>query len=462
MGLTLKKVASRAIATLILVGVFLIGMVFYIVTLLQDGKMWVSFPVNRHAYFDGVLNRGTVLDRDGYVLASVQDNSRIYAESEFLTRATLHVVGDKNGNIGTGILAQYDTELMGYDYINGAYSMSNKGNKIYSTIDASITGIAKEALGYRNGAVVFYNYQNGDIIAMTSSPTFDPYEEIELSEQDDQSGIYINRAISSAYTPGSVFKMVTLAAAIESIPELYEMEFFCDGSTVIAGETINCAGVHGTLDVKEGLAYSCNVVFSELSIELGGDKIYDYASRAGLLAPVSIGKIPTAGGRFDIAPEGSANLGWSGIGQYNDLVNPTAMARFMAAIANEGVAIEPGIIDRITNDSGIAAAFSEHRSSERLLNPSTANELKEMMVDTVVNNYGTWRFPDGVTVGAKSGTAELKENEIPHSWFVGFCDDETMPYAFAVIVENGGWGLDAAANVASDVLFALHDKTLAQ
>ncbi len=454
----MKKVASRAIATLILVGIFIIGLSFYIVNLMSDGDKWVSFPVNSHAYYEGVLNRGTVLDRNGEVLASVADNKRIYSSDETTKRATLHVVGDREGNIGTGILSQYDTELMGYDFVNGAYSLSEKGNRVNLTLDAYVSSVAREALGYRNGAVVVYDYIKGDIVVMTSTPTFDPYQEIELDEDDD-SGIYINRAISSTYTPGSVFKTVTLAAAIETIPDLFEMEFYCDGSVTVAGEEIKCAGVHGSIDINEALSYSCNVAFSEVSLILGGETIENYATRAGLLSSVEIGRIPTATGRFDIALDGSSDLAWSGIGQYNDLVNPTAMARFMGAVANGGTASNPGLVDSITTDSGVIAAIPENWDNVRLLNKSTADQIKEMMIDTAQNYYGTWRFPEGLVVGAKSGTAEVAKEDIPHSWFVGFCEDENMPYAFAVIVEHGGWGLDAAAGVASSVIDALYQQT---
>ena len=147
----------------------------------------------------------------------------------------------------------------------------------------------------------------------------------------------------------------------------------------------------------------------------------------------------------------TARLAWSGIGQYNDLVNPLAMARYMGAIAAQGRAVNPQLIDKVRTPLGLPGAITWPSGHTRLMSSSTADTLKQMLRYNVTSYYGEWRFP-GLAVCAKSGTAEVAEGDAPHAWFTGFLDDPENPYAFAVIVENGGWGVSVAGAVANQVL----------
>jgi peptidoglycan glycosyltransferase len=257
---------------------------------------------------------------------------------------------------------------------------------------------------------------------MVSSPTYAPADPPEITEGDSKyEGVYINRFLSSTYTPGSIFKLVTLAAAIENIDDLYDRTFTCDGSLEIAGDTVRCTRTHGTLNIEEALAVSCNVTFAHLSEELGGTVLKKYADQFGLTSSLSVDGIKTAAGNFDVAEDGTANLAWSGIGQYNDTVNPCAMLRLMGAIANGGVAVEPELIVR----KGLSGVFSG--GSSRLMSADTADQIATMMNYNVVYTYGEENFP-GLELYAKSGTAEVGGGEDPHAWFVGFIKNEDYPW----------------------------------
>ncbi len=447
----MKRIYKRTVAALLVAAMFLCGFGLYLIRYVTDGDKWVTFAVNKHAYTNGVLTMGAVYDTNGVLLAGIENGRRIYSDDYDIRRSTLHVVGDSAGNIGTGLLASYATTLMGYDIVNGAYSRTGEGNRIYTTLDAELCATALSALNGSKGAVVVYNYKTGDVVCMVSAPGFDPLDPPDIADGDDRyDGAYINRAISSSFTPGSIFKLVTLEAAIEHLPDLWDKTFTCTGSTVVAGEEINCSGTHGTIDVNDALAVSCNVAFAELALELGADKIEKYAEKAGLLDTFRMGELTVAAGRFDKADAGSADLAWSGIGQYHDLVNPLAMARYMAAIASGGRATNPSLIDKVKSPLGLPMGLYGNGHT-RLLSAGTADTLKSMMRYNVTSYYGDWRFP-GLSMCAKSGTAEVASGDAPHAWFTGFLDDPDNPYAFAVFVENGGWGVSVAGAVANQVL----------
>ena len=159
-------------------------------------------------------------------------------------------------------------------------------------------------------------------------------------------------------------------------------------------------------------------------------------------------------GSFEIAPEGSVNLGWSGVGQYHDLITPCAMLRYVGAIANGGKAVEPVLLDKVTTSSGLPLWFDLFRNKDRLLKSDTAAQLKEMMAYCVRENYGVESFP-GLPMCAKSGTAEVESGASPHAWFTGFINSEEHPYAFVVLVENGGAGSTVAGSIANTVLQAV-------
>ncbi len=447
----MKKVKRRTVAALILVGIIIAGLAYYTVLLFINGDKWASFPANQSVYTDGRITAGRVLDRDGDPLLTISNGDKKYSESQSVRCATLHAVGDPDGNIGTGALSAYASEIIGYNFISGTYRLGDAGKDLYMTIDDEVCKAAYTALNGRKGTVAVYNYETGEIICMVSSQTFDPYNPPTISE-DDTSGIYLNRFLSSTFTPGSIFKLVTMAAAIENIPDLYDRTFVCEGSKTVKGDVIACTGTHGEITIEQALAVSCNCAFAELSLELGAKTLEKYADDLGLTESFAISGVGTAAGHFEKAEKDSANLAWSGIGQYNDLVNPAAFLRFMGAIANDGKAVTPRIISEVDGNFLSSLKYS-HKSEKRLLDSDTAEELKTMMNYNVSYTYGKDRFP-GLELCAKSGTAEVGPNLAPHAWFTGFLLNEDDPLAFVVLVENGGGGSAVAGAVANTVLQA--------
>ena len=442
----MKQVKQRTFLILFLVLMLAFGTIWFCVKYVTQGSQWASFSANDHAFTDGLLSSGQVLDRNGVVLYDASSQS--YNEDAAVREAALHAVGDEWGNISTSALSFFRDHLVGFNPVTGT---AGGGHKLYLTIDSELNKTAYESLNGRKGVVAVYNYETGDILCMVSAPAYDPADPPDISDDDEQySGVYLNRFLSGLYTPGSVFKIVTTAAALENLPDVQERTFTCTGRTEIGGDVITCPYVHGTMDFEEALANSCNCVFAQLAVELGGDTLQRYARDAGLLSAHKVSGIGTESGSFEIGNDNQ--LGWSGIGQYHDLVNPCAMITLMGAIAADGKAAQPHLIARETSMSGLSLIDSEKVTvGKPVWSADTYAALRSMMRSNVLLTYGQDRFGD-LAVCAKSGTAEVEEGKSPHAWFNGFIDDADHPLAFVVLVENGGGGASVAGSIAATIL----------
>lgn len=452
----MRKIEKRAVLCLIIALALIAGLGLFCFRFVKNASDWAAYPYNRHMYSNsGQLLSGTILDRDGDVLTEVKDGERVYYPDATVRRATVHAVGDGSGYIGTGALTAFADRLSGYNLITGGYSPLGSGRNLTLTLDAYLNVTAYNAMDGRQGTVGVYNYKTGDILCMVSTPSFDPENPPDASSAED--GIYLNRFLSSAQVPGSIFKTVTLTAALENLPDLKDRTFTCTGETTVGGTVITCPKPHGKMDIESAFANSCNGVFGTLAAELGGDTMTKYVEQAGLTRRISVDGIMTAAGHYDVSEADKGQIGWSGVGQYTDTVNPCNMMTYMGAIANGGTAAVPRLILDITTPSGIPTSWQRTEETDTLVQASTAAQVKEMMKNNVVQTYGTDRFR-GLDIGAKSGTAEVGGDKRPNAWFAGFLDDPEHPYAFIVLVENGGGGASVAGEIAATVLQACVDK----
>lgn len=447
----MKKIENRAVVCLLLALALAAGMAFFLFRYLTQGGSWASSAFNRHLYNTrGQLTAGTVLDRDGDVLSSAENGERTYYDSETVRKATLHAVGDLQGNIGTGALNAFAGKLTGWNLLNGAFG-ADRGGELTLTIDARYNYEAYQALNGHAGTVAVYNYKTGEVLCMVSAPSYDPLNVPEDIETNDRwKGAYVNRFLSSAFTPGSVYKTVTLAAALENLPDLEARTWSCSGSVQIGEEAIICSGVHGEQDIAAAFANSCNTAFAEIAVELGAETLRKYTEQAGLTSSCRLDGLSTARGSFDWDLTGG-RLGWAGVGQDKDLVNPCALMVYMGAIAGGGKAAEPYLILKTQNGLGIPSLPRRTSRTGTLIRRDTADRLAELMAGNVEKTYGQSRFSN-MDLCAKSGTAEVGEGQRPHAWFAGFLRNEDAPYAFVALVENGGGGSSVAGNVAARVL----------
>lgn len=445
----MKQLKHRTIFVLIFTLLLALGIVLFCVLYVVRGRAWASSSVNQSAYSQGHLAAGTILDRDGTLLFDCATQS--YGDSALLRTSTLHLVGDLQGNIATGARKIFSSQLVSYNPITG---LNSTGNDLYLSVDADLNETAYQALNGRAGTVAVYNYKTGEILCLTTAPSYDPIDEDQVAAvaagDSAYTGAYMNRFLSSTYTPGSIFKVVTAAAALEQL-DTDSFTYTCSGSVEIGGGEVTCPSVHGELDFASALANSCNGAFATLALELGGDTLEQNVREAGLLDSVEVSGYTSAAGSFDVAGEGTLELGWSGVGQYNDLVNPAAVLTLMGCIAGDGSAATPRLLSRVTSQNGLPAALISQPNSSIGWERSTCETLQALMRNNVQQTYGQSQFGD-LAVCAKSGTAEVGSGLSPHAWFVGFIDDEAHPYAFVVLVENGGGGASTAGSIAATVL----------
>lgn len=432
----MKKLEGRAILCLLLAAVLIIGMGGFIVKLAVNGADWASFYANSHVYSDGRLAVGAVYDRNGIVLLQNDSDGPHYNDDAGIRKGTLHVVGDKNQNIATAANYAFKSQIIGYNMLTGTKGvLFGSGRDVRLTIDAEVSKIAYEALGYHDGLVGVYNYKTGEIICMVSKPGFDP--EDDDAYEGAESGTYLNKVLSAVGTPGSIFKLVTTAAALENIEGINQWSFTCDGSYEIEGEDITCPSRHGTMDIYGALANSCNCAYASLAVEMGSDVMNDTVKKLGLTSSYDINGIVNKKGSFNFDTY-NINLGWAAIGQFEDQINPLSMMVYMGAVAGGGKTAEPCIL------------MKSGAKEKTLMDNTIAKQIKDMMRNNVIANYGDGNFP-GLELHAKSGTAEGAPGKIPSAWFCGFSGD----YAFIVCVEEGGTGSTVAGPVANKVLQAL-------
>ena len=451
----MKKIEKRTVVCLFLPLVLLLGLGLFVLRFFLHGGEWASFAANRHLYnSNGSLAVGRVLDRDGDVLSWVDESgSRRYYSGATVRKATLHAVGDPSGAIGTSALVAFADRLSGYNLLTGADNPFGRGNDLYLTLDARLNYVAYRAMNGKKGAVGVYNYKTGEILCMVSAPAFDPADPPAIEDGDSRyEGVYLNRFLSGTFTPGSVFKTVTLTAAIENMPDLFSRSFTCTGSTTVGGEEITCPFAHGDMDISSALANSCNGVFAQLAAELGPDVLSKYVEKAGLLDSCSVDGISTAKGSFDLTDAAAGQIGWSGVGQYNDLVNPCAVMMWMGAIANQGRTAVPYLI--LKTEGGLPSLPRLTKRTGRLIDADTAQAVGGLMANNVRQTYGSGNFPN-MDICAKSGTAEVGGGKQPTALFAGFLRNPDAPYAFVVVLEEGGSGANAASGVAAKVLDAL-------
>lgn len=448
----MKLTTFRSLFVTILATVFLLTLFLHYFNVAVNGKEFATYPTNEHLYDEGkIVRAGIIYDRDGNILAQTVDGKRIFNDSKDVRCATVHAVGDLEGNVSTGIHSAYLKELTAYSVIDGVYDTDNLGNNITLTLDVEMCIAAYKALGNQKGTVGVMNWKTGEILCMVSTPAFDPNFPDDVVD-DSEKGAYVNRFLSGQYAPGSTFKVVTALSGIENINNIDDCEYLCQAGVTIGGEWLSCMYNHGSQNVTDSMVESCNSTFAQIAVEVGNKKLLKTAEDLGFNKKVTLGNINCAQSTLDLEEIRDIDLGWAGIGQHNDLVNPYHYLTVMAAFANEGVLVEPKLVSKIITPKGITLKKAGN-GRNRIIKKEDAIKVGDMMRKVMTDHYGESGF-SGLEVCGKTGTAEISKAKEPHSWFVGFCRNPDTPYAFVSVVENGGMGAGIAKTVASKVLNA--------
>jgi peptidoglycan glycosyltransferase len=428
------------------------------------------------------IPRGTIYDRDGVPLAqtTVADGvaRRIYPQPN-VAEITGYFSPMLYG--ATGLEASWDDELSGrsggnpfVEAIDELRGLPPRGNDLHLTLDVALQEQAHAALGGRPGAAVLLDVQNGAVLALASSPSFDPNTLVVVDAADREpataawAGLtgdprfpLVQRATSGLYPPGSTFKVVTAATAIDrglAGPDtVYEDagSLTIDGHTLIEANRPNEAQTTWTL--AEAFSWSLNVVFAQIGLHLGGDALSEAARGWGWDSTIPF-DLPIEPSRVSVTPDflaGPVAVAETAFGQGELLASPLQMALVAAGVANEGEIMRPYLVASVSEPDG--AMLRETRPSRwrRGAGPEAARQTAALMVTAVEIGALGNAFVPGYTIGGKTGTAETGSGE-PHAWFIGFIGlpGEETRYAVAVIIEAGGGGGQVALPIGRDLLVA--------
>jgi peptidoglycan glycosyltransferase len=447
----MNRIAKRSVTILILIAALLGGMIFFLTEYFTKAGQWVMHQGSPHVYNGDNIATGLITDRDGVVLLDL-NGQRTYSLTKELRESTLHWLGDRYGYVSAPALATYAKHMAGFNTLTGLYSYSGAG-QAQLTLSAQVQMTALKAMGDRKGTIAVYNYKTGQILCAISTPTYDPdhVPDIQGDTTGAYDGVYMNRFVQSSYIPGSIFKVVTTAAALEEIEDICQQTFTCTGVHAYGIDDVTCERPHGTLDFASAMAQSCNCAYAQIVDQLGAQKLYEYVKKYQVTEPVRFDGLTTVAGNFEKA-NSAVEAAWSGIGQYTDQINPCRYLTFMGAVANGGVAVEPHVVDKVTC-GGAVTYEATPVLSQRIMPEETAQSLQAMMRNNVVEKYGVENFP-GLKVCAKSGTGQVGGDRQPNAMFCGFVMNEEYPLAFMAAVEDAGYGRQVCVPILSEVLAA--------
>ncbi|WP_200302942.1 peptidoglycan D,D-transpeptidase FtsI family protein [Streptomyces adelaidensis] len=375
-----------------------------------------------------------------------------------------------------GILTGNDDRLFFRNTLDMVTGKKKEGGSVVTTLNAAAQKAAFEGLGDKKGAVAAIDPQTGAILALASTPSYDPSTFAGISSKDsktfqkldkDSDKPMLNRALRETYPPGSTFKVVTAAAALENdavtdidaktdSPDPYQLP---DTKTNLTNEH----GVCKNATIRYALEQSCNTVFAKLSNTVGNEKMREQSEKFGFNE--SELDIPVRAAESVYPEDNRPQNAMAGIGQASNRATPLQMAMVASAVANDGELMKPYMVDQLRASNLDVIESHDSEPLSQAVSPETAQKLQEMMETVVKTGTGTNAQIDGVTVGGKTGTAQhgVDNKEKPYAWFISYAklSDGSSPVAVAVVVEDGsanrgdisGGGL--AAPIAKSVMQAV-------
>lgn len=419
---------------------------------------------NRASLRDRYAQAGTIYSRDLEKLAYSEEGQRHYTEDPILQQAVMHTVGDYTHHITNTIETLYQGDLLGNNRGIGEQLLLDvlgrgiQGSDVYLTINSDLNRYMYEQLQNYHGAAVLLNYETGDILGMTSTPSTMTENVIAYRDIPD-TGLF-NRAIQSQYPPASTFKILTAAAWIQSPQFDPEFSLECTGHPIRPNGARDDG--HGHVDLNKAFAHSCNVFFGELAVKMGHDYFTDYLEGTGIANLRALDKLRVSNPRLrgSGAETDVALLSWMGTGQpvgsLELTMSPLHLVNIAAAIANGGSYKEPHIVDKVVNPMGNNLLDETTAQSVRMFSPQVAIRMQNLMRFGVEDESSVQYNAriSGVPVAGKSGTLEIGIEEIvsKNGLWTGYIADEEYPYAIAVVTEDVRAANSTAVLIAKNVL----------
>ena len=426
-----------------------------------------NHTIQRAAY----IKRGSIITSDGVTLAeSLQNADGTYSRSYPNGNLAAHTVGYYSTQYGSsGIESTMNDTLTGsQDYsswknaINSLAGLTQPGNTVKLTINSSIQQAAEQALSGKKGAIVVLDPRTGAVLAKASAPTYDNANiDAVMNAGDESAGSLYDRTTQALYTPGSTFKTITLAAALDSGTSSLDSTYDGSASMDIGGAEVTNHNNDdfGTISLEKAFAYSSNVVFGQVADELGADTFTSYAKAFGFGQSLGQDFSTTPSVIPDASSMTEWELAWAGAGQpvgsgHTPGPQSTVMqnAVMVAAIANSGIVMNPYVVAQTLSPEGTVIKTTQSRSLGQAVSADTAAKVKEAMLSVVEGGTGEAAQVAGVKVAGKTGTAEATSDKT-NTAFVGFAPYDTPTVAISVMIEDydSESGMSAAA-IAGQVL----------
>lgn len=467
------KENRRMLVVLIGLIIMFLGLIFYLSYFtIFEAKEIVNHPANRRdAIKVAAFKRGTIVDRNGEVLAQTEGEKYKYTRVYPHPRAYAHIVGYSSRTKGSsGLEASYSEELLGTKGSNTLRSIraffnkdidSDVGNNLTLTTSTKIQQYIRDKLAEsgEKGAVVVMNPKTGEILGMASYPDFN-IQNIDSDYSaivEQNNGAFFNNAIQGGYAPGSVFKIISAAAIIESgIDQKYKDT----GEEEILGRAIKNAGgkEYGNIDLNKAFTYSVNTYFANKVVGVGKEKFVEVAERFMMNKKVDFDlntkTTYLSTSSFKASSWDQHALASAGIGQADVLTTPIEMCMIASAIGNEGKMMAPYLVSSVQSPDGSNIYTREPKVLSEAVSPEVASQIGKMMVNVVKNGSGKTARIRRAQVAGKTGTAQIsKDADKYNAWFVGYAPAKDPQVAVAVIIQDvEKFGGEIAAPLAGDII----------
>lgn len=463
-----KKNKEFHVVTYIFIAIFTAMIGYFVYFLAFESDDFINNEYNGlQTLFEKDVVRGEIITSDGYVIAETVTDEEGNEERNYpYGRMFAHVTG-YTGSVRTGLEKQLNFDLLRshsffmeqiFSEFTGEKQM---GDSAVTTLRYDLQEAAYDALGKYDGAVVVMEPSTGKILAMVSKPGYDPNTiEEDWEELQGGSALY-NRAAQGQYTPGSVFKILTTLAYMESNPGTYQdYSYECTSEITIQNKTIHCASgkAHGTVDLENSFAQSCNASYANMMQSID-EEVFQKVCDAMLFNQKLPIALESSASSFSISEEDTNALKMdTSIGQGKTLVSPLHMAMLAGAVCNDGVVMRPYLVEQTQNYNGIVVEETKPKEYVTLFTSTQVNLLSQYMRSTVENGTATKLQSDAYTAYGKTGTAQTTSDlDKTNAWFVGYAEYNGKEIAIAVVVEDSGSGSSYAVPIAKKIFDCYSD-----
>lgn len=407
------------------------------------------------------LKKGDVLDANGKVIAtSTISNDGNYTRTYPTNSIFAHVVGySEKGKTGLEATQNFKMTTIKNEISQRIYNIMFKdeliGNSISLTIDYELQKLASDLLGSSKGAIVALEPSTGRILTMQAYPTFNPNTIVDdwTNLSNDENSPLINRGTQGLYPPGSTFKIITALSIMRNEKNWENITYNCNGIDQFGDKVITCFDrtAHGEVGLLKAMEKSCNCYFAYMLVNMddGGEKLYEAMEDSAVLEDFDF-QLTRSKNRINIGKDSNESiLIETAIGQGETVVTPLYMAMLIGAIANDGIMMEPYLVDNIIDYKGNIKKDTVPSKLTSIATKTETQVIEEMLLSVVENGTGVNSKISGVSVAGKTGTAQ-NATDFEHSWFVAYAPVENPQIAVAVVIENiieGGSAVPIARNI---------------